>query len=174
MEEETLKKADIKIIQLIKNEQEKLFNSITDVDNSLTNKCSNLLNVCISIATLSIGYSISKLMNNDFSGLTVYSIFISIIFLIVIFKLFKVISPTSIALLGSDKLIQNNLISGSEHDEYLILTNRILNIKKDIISNEKVAKSKSKIYKESYKFLVFGLISISFLFFLFCLFLNGY
>jgi hypothetical protein len=174
MEEEILNKADIKIIQLIKNESETLFNSITEVDNILTNKSSNLLNVCISILTLSIGFSISQLIIKNHSNLLIYSVFISVLLLIVVFKLFKNINPITTTLLGSDKLINSDLIKGSEYDEYSILTNRILNIQNGINTNKEISETKAKNYKESYKFLIIGLSSISVLFLLFCLFLNLY
>ena len=174
MEEEILNKAEIKIIYLVKNEAEKLFNSISEADNILTNKSSNLLNVCISITTISIGFSLSQLIINSYSNLLVYSVFISILLLIVVFKLFKNINPITTTLLGSDKLIHSDFISGSEHDEYLILTNRVLNIQNGIKTNKEIIDKKSKEYKESYRLLIVGLTSISVLFFLFCLFLNLY
>jgi hypothetical protein len=174
MNEEILNKADLEVIRLVKNESEKLFNSIIDVDNILTNKSSNLLNVCVSILTVSIGFSISQLLTNTFSNLIVYSIFVSILLMVVVFKLIQNISPISTTLIGSDKLIIKELISGSKHDEYLILTNRILNIQDGIKSNKDVAERKAKEYKESYKLLITGLTSISVLFLLFCLFLNLY
>jgi hypothetical protein len=172
MEEEILNKADIKTIHLVKEESEKLFNSVSEVDNVLTSKSSNLLNICISILIITLGFSISELLYENYSKFLIYSIFISILLFFVVLKLIRNINPISTILLGSDKLINSDFIKGSEHDEYLILTNRLLNIQDGIDTNRKITRNKAKQYKESYNVLIIGFISISFLFFLFCLFLN--
>ncbi len=172
MEEDILNKADIKTIQLIKEESEKLFNSVSEVDNVLTSKSYNLLNICIPILTVTIGFSISQAYSENYSKLLIYSVFTSILLFFVVIKLIRNINPISTILLGSDKLINSNFISGSEHDEYLILTNRILNIQDGINTNKEITRKKAKQYKECYNFLIIGFSFISFLFFLFCLFLS--
>lgn len=167
MDTEFLYKANIETLKLIKDEGEKNLASIINADEVITNKSNSLMQILIPLLLILAGFNLDLIFKKVIDYKFYFSLLLIINLTLVIYILYRNILPVKSIMIGAEpeKLLQNDIIFGSDNDYHNVLINRTYNIQKAIDNSIISHKKRYDRFKNANKTLFLGLFAI------FCLFL---